>query len=243
MIHREAYRVRWHDTNAARTVHPTGVLTYMQETANCQFECNGLPLDALRDEQGVGFILSRVALEFHQPIHAYEQIEVETFTCPPHGCAFPRGFRVRRGDVTVAEGMSVWALLRLADRTLLRAADAPMAFGDEQPLSLSVPLRVAVPRDAVFETVGTRTVQYSDVDYNMHMNNTKYPNMVCDFLPDVGKLCIVGMSLSFCHEAALGDTLTVYRAAGTAAGEYFVRVCHGDTLCTEALVRTKPGGV
>ena len=238
MIHREAYRVRWHDTAANRTVHPTGLLTYMQETANAQFERNGLSLDALRDEQGIAFILSRVALDFKAPLYAYEEIEVETFTCPPHGCAFPRGFRVLRGGACVAEGMSVWGLVRRADRTLCRAADAPMDFGDEAPLALSMPQRVAVPRDAAFELVGTHTVAYSDVDYNMHMNNTKYPNMVCEFLPRVAELRVTGMSLSFCHEAALGDTLSIWRAAGRAAGEYFVRVCHGDTRCSEVLVRT-----
>ena len=32
--------------------------------------------------------------------------------------------------------------------------------------------------------VGEHTVEYSDVDVNRHLNNTKYPDMLCGFLPD-----------------------------------------------------------
>ena len=58
---------------------------FMQETANRQFEATGEPLDRIRDEKGVGFILSRIAIEMREPIHAYEDITVETFTCEGKG--------------------------------------------------------------------------------------------------------------------------------------------------------------
>jgi acyl-ACP thioesterase len=45
------------------------------------------------------------------------------------------------------------------------------------------------------------------------MNNTRYPDMICDFLPILPEGKRVGtMSLSYVKEAALGDTFTVFRA-------------------------------
>ena len=105
MIYTEHYRVRWHDTDASREVHPSGVLLFMQETANRQFEAAGRPLDVIRDEEGVGFILSRIAIEMAEPIHAYEDICVETYTCPAKGYSFPRGFAIKRdGGFEYPEG-------------------------------------------------------------------------------------------------------------------------------------------
>mgnify|MGYP003307073997 CR=1 FL=1 len=40
------YITKWHDTDANREVHPSGVLMFMQETGNRQFEAAGRPLDA-----------------------------------------------------------------------------------------------------------------------------------------------------------------------------------------------------
>ena len=234
----EKYNVRWHDTDANREVHPSGVLMFMQETGNRQFEAAGRPLDAIRDEEGVGFILSRIAIEMLEPIHAYEDIFVETFTCPAHGFSFPRGFEIKRRGKLVARAMSQWALVRVADRTLVRADDFPLTFGDEAELSLEMPLRFRTPRDLVWEQVGARTIAFSDIDYNMHMNNTKYPDMLCDFLPDPTHTRVTGVSLAYCKEAAFGDTLTVERAfAGE--GIYYIRTRKGEQTCLEALVKTE----
>ena len=238
MIYKENYNVRWHDTDANREVHPTGILMFMQETANRQFEAAGEPLDRIRDEKGVGFILSRVAVEVREPIHAYEDITVETFTCESKGYTFPRGFVIRREGKEVARGMSQWALMRLADRSLVKVSDFPLSFGDEPELETEMPIRYRSPRDAVWESVGERRIAYSDIDYNMHRNNTKYPDMVCDFLPDPAHTRVTGLSLSYCREAAYGDVLTVERATGE-NGIYYIRTRKGDTVCLEAMVKTE----
>ena len=148
MIYRERYNVRWHDTDAGREMQPSALLAYMQETGNRQFQTAGMPLDGIRDEMGVGFILSRICLEIVEPLRAYEDIEVETFTCPPRAFTFPRGFRVLRDGREVARAMSQWALVRVADRSLVRAADAAeiMNFGDEAELAMSRPLRFHIPQ-------------------------------------------------------------------------------------------------
>ncbi len=235
MKYTEKYNVRWHDTDANREVHPSGVLMFMQETANRQFEAAGCPLDGIRDKQGVGFILSRIAIEMAEPIHAYEDIAVDTFTCKGRGFTFPRGFEIKRDGKTVARAMSQWALVRVADKSLVKAEEFPLTFGDEDELSMEMPLRFRIPRELDWEQVGSRTIAFSDIDYNMHMNNTKYPDMLCDFLPDPAHTRVVGVSLSYCKEAAYGDTLSIERAEG-GEGRYYIRTRKGDDVCLEAMV-------
>ena len=238
MKYTERYNIRWHDTDAMRELRPSAALMYMQETANRQFLASGTTLDELRDSTGNAFLLSRMAIELLAPLHAYDDVEVSTFTCPAHAATFPRGFEIRRDGVTVARATSHWALVHLSDRSLVRAEDGPLPFEDEPERSVSMPLRFRVPRDAVWQTVGERRTVYADLDYNLHMNNTKYPDMLADFLPDPIGTRITGLSLSYLREAAFGNTLTVERADG-GAGIYYFRTRKGESICLEAMVRTE----
>lgn len=239
MKHIEHYTVRWHDTDAGKMMRPSALLALMQETSNLQFHRVGRSLDDLRDREGVGFILSRIAVDILQPLHAYDEIRVETFTCEGHGLSYPRGFEVYRGEELVARCHSMWALMRIADRTLVRVEDAPLGFENEPILTTEMPLRHRAPRELVFRTVGERPIVWSDLDYNMHMNNTKYPDMVCDFLPDPDQTRVVGMSFSYLREAHFGDTVRVERADG-ADGVYYFRTYKDDILCLEAMLKTAP---
>lgn len=240
MLYSEKYTVRWHDTDACREMRPSEVLAYMQECANHQFRTHQKTLDRMRDEDGVGFILSRLAVDLLFPIHAYEEIEVRTATVQGHGLCFPRRFEILRDGEVVARAMSQWAMVRVKDRALLRVDEAPLAFGDEPEIVTDMPLRHRASRELVFEQVGVRRICYADLDYNLHMNNTKYPDMLCDFLPDPLGVRVTGMSLSYCREAAFEDELLLERATDGAGNYYFRTRNTAGEVCLEALVSTQP---
>lgn len=241
MIYGEDYTVRWHDTDAAGEARPSKVLEYMQETANRQFYANGTPLDDLFRNHHLGFLLSRIAVSFDAPLRAYEQIHAETFTVNSHGISYGRGYRILRGEETVARGMSAWALIRTDTHEMVRVCDCPVCFGDEPAIEIPVPLRFRIPADAELVEVGTRTVRCSDLDFNFHMNNTRYPDMLCDFLPDAPGRRIRGMSVSFLREAAFGETLTVLCAkSATNPDQFFLRTVRQDgQVNVEAMILTE----
>ena len=238
-------KVRWHDTDANRIVRPSKIVEYMQETANIQCEASGLPLDKLRDERGLGFILGALSLRIDTPLHAYDEIEVCTWCRPARGYIYNRYFEIKRDGVTVAQAASTWVLLDINQKSLVRTSpddDMHSHFYYDEPIDAdALPKKVRIPRDAELECVGTRRVVYSDIDYNMHMNNTHYPDMICDFLCEMTDAAashfLSSLSLSYLKEAALGDTLTVYRSAPDSEGNVIVQAKNsvGD-VCFEALV-------
>lgn len=236
MKYTEKYKTMWHDTDASRKVRPSELLVYMQETANRQFVSVGRDLDGERDSDGVGFILSKIALDFNMPLYAYEDIEVETFTCDSRGFSFNRGFRILRGGEEVARAASVWALVDVKEGKLIKVNDYSVGFENEPIPVTESPMRIKMPPVESFASVGKRTIVYSDIDYNMHMNNTRYPNMLCDFMEiaDVERIC--GMTLSYLHEAALGDTLEVL-CAKTEENYFFKTLGKDGKICLEAMVR------
>lgn len=235
MKYTEKFNVKWHDTDASRRVKPSEMLVYMQETANRQFISDGRDLDGERDRDGVAFILSKISLDFYKPLYAYEDIYAQTWTCESKGYAFNRCFRIMRGEDVVAEASSVWALVNLKDGTLIRSNRYDVGFENEEAIVTAAPQRIKMPPVSEFCSVARRTIMYSDIDYNMHMNNTRYPNMLCDYMEidDVERIC--GMSLSYLHEAAFGDTLEILRAK-VDDSYYFKTIGSDGKVCLEAQV-------
>ena len=238
MKFRYHYQVKWHDTDVNRQVTPSNVLAYMQETSNYHLISAGMSLDRLRDERGLAFLLSRIALRMYEPLYAGDEIDVETWVCESRGLSFNRCFRILRGACVIAEAFSVWGLMDLQSRRLLPSSAFPYAIEPEEALSKDLQTRVRLPAIDKMQLVGERGIVYSDIDYNGHMNNTHYPNMLCDFTPDICHSRVVGMTLSFLHEATYGHTLRVYRAEQE-GGYLFRTVNEEGTTCLEATLTTE----
>ena len=241
MKHSEYYQVRWHDTDANRMVTPSRLVAYMQETANAQLLANGTSLDALRDEKGLAFLLSRITVVSYAPLYTGDEICVKTWICEGRGYRFDRCFRVLRGEEVVAEAYSMWALMDLRERRLLRATEFSYGFAGDEPLPPTFSARVRHPAACDMECVGERRIVYSDIDYNGHMNNTHYPDMLCDFTENILRKRVTGMTLSFLHEGAYGHTLKVLRRENSEEGRTFFRTLDetGET-CLEAVLTFEP---
>ena len=73
-----------------------------------------------------------------------------------------------------------------------------------------MPLRFRVPQEIQMNLVGERVIGYSDVDRNGHLNNTRYPDLYCSYLPDMRHKRVISFSVSFLSEAPLGESVKVY---------------------------------
>lgn len=232
--------VKWHDTDANRRVRPSQILTYMQEAANLQMAANQKNLDTLRDEQGLAFLLSRISVRIYDQLHTYDPFDSETWICEGKSAATTRCFRISREGQVIAEGISLWALMDIRAHRLVRACDFDHGFPGDEPLSLpELPVRFPVPSVAEMCPVGERKIVYSDLDYNGHMNNTRYPDMLCDFTDGILSKRVVGYTMSFLHEASFGHTVKVYRL--DRGEEHLFRTVNEEgTTCLEARLLTEP---
>lgn len=236
MKYSETYEVRWHDTDADRLMRPSQMLAYMQETSNHHVASVGMPLDDLRDEKHLAFILSRMRVAIYRRPFSFEKVEVQTWTNPSRGFSSERSFRMLCGEETVAEASTTWALIGTEDRKFHRLEETGYAFEDEEPVDTGLAPRLRIPADLAMETFGVRPIVYSDLDYNMHMNNTHYPDMLCDYMPLEDVRRISGISLSYLREAAYGDRITV-TGAKTEDGYVFRTFNQNGETCLEAQIR------
>ncbi len=233
----QRYIVKWHDTDANRLIRPSALVTYLQETANEHLIHIGISLDELRDRHGLAFILGGLSMRVYESLSSGDEIEVETWTCGERGFRHNRCFSVSRGGKTVAEATSQWALIKLVDGSLVKVEDMPYHIEPEEPITLpNLPLRLKMPPLAEMDFAGERRIVYSDIDYNGHMNNTRYPDMFCDFIPEMRESRITGLVQSFRKEAVFAHTLRVFRQK-TEDGYLVCTVDEDGNVCTEALLK------
>ncbi|MBQ7392305.1 MAG: hypothetical protein IJV73_06420 [Clostridia bacterium] len=231
------YTVKWHDTDANRQVRPSALVTYLQETANEHLIHLGISLDELRDRYGLAFILGNISVRSYEPLFSGDDIEVETWTYGERGFRHNRCFRLLRDGKTVVEATSQWALIKLADGSLVKVEDMPYRVEPEESIALpDLPSRLKMPPLSEMEFAGERRIVYSDIDYNGHMNNTRYPDMFCDFVPEMRENRMTGIVLSYRREAAFGHTLRVFRQK-TDGGYFLCTVDEDGNVCTEALLQ------
>ncbi len=221
----ECYSIDSHNCDLNGNARAAMLLRYMQDTANRQMRRFGPSNEELR-ERGLAFILSRINLRFYMPLHAYDEIEVSTWGCESRGVSFNRCYRICRGDKIAAEAVSVWGLLGIEDRRILRVSDIELGFGTDEPIELDLPGRVRIPRELELPVIGERPIVYSDLDANRHMNNTNYPDMLCDFVPGMEKKRVAALSISFVGEARLGEVLKIQMAES--AGQSYFRTIRAD---------------
>ncbi len=228
-----------HMSDANRVCRAADLMRFMQESATRQLEALGPNLDTLQS-LGRAFILSRISIDFPSPVHTFEKVRCTTWPCSSsHGATFDRHFEIFCGETPVACAASQWAFLDYKNQKLLRVEDADVYFTRNEVVTPTLPLRFRIPKDANLIPVGEKTVRYSDIDTNRHLNNTHYCDLYCDYLPMDGKR-IDALSISFQKEAPLGETIAVLRTEEPDEnGIYYFRTVRGSdgAVNTEAMVR------
>ena len=216
----ETYTVNIHDADLNGIVSTSGILRYMQDASNRQMMAQKPSYEELF-QAGYAFVLSRIGMSVYAPIHAYENITVETWAVASRGVIFNRCYRVLRDGELVAEATTAWALVGTEDKKLHRVGEVQLNYWEDEPLELDLPARFRIPAEVELSLRGERTILYPDVDQNRHLNNTRYPDLFCSFFPEITRSRVITAMISFAKEAPLGETIKIY--CGAYDGMCYVR--------------------
>lgn len=223
----EAYKVKFHDTNSNEILNPSNVLKFMQETGMLHMK-NIRPSYEDLIAQNKALILSSIRINMYSPIYAYDEITVKTWATGSRGFTTTRSFEIYKDDEIVAEANSIWALVSITDKKLIRISEVDFSnYEQEDALVLDQPAKVRISNELKLNLVGEYTVRYSDTDLNGHMNNTNYPDLFFNCLPKPETKLVKSLAISFVNEAKIGDNLKIYMARSD--GKYFMRSVHEDS--------------
>lgn len=233
----EKFKVDLHHCDATGSLKVSALLKFMQECSTVQLENSEISQKNLLDN-GKSYLLTRLNMSVYKPVCAYDEIEVSTWPCESRGLSFTRCYQARRDGNIVADVITVWSIYDFARGRLCRVSDFEFDIETEDALELDSPARIHIPSELNLTLAGERAVVYSDLDSNGHINNTNYPDIICDFIPDMNKKRVIMMSISYVSEALYGETLKVYTT--NSDGQYYIRTLRPDgAVNCEAIVMTE----
>lgn len=192
------------------TLRPAYQLKLQQEIGERHFAAGGLGYETLIRE-GIVFVLTRLNTVIHRAPRLNETVRMQTWHRSPKGSQFFRCYRFfsEKGEVLI-DSVSAFTLVNPTEHKLLR----PSAFerfgvkGQDHTVDCPDPARLRPP--AGLEAVGTHLIRRSEIDFNGHLNNTEYAELLCDYAPGGmdGRL-ITGFSIGYRKESREGQALAL----------------------------------
>ncbi len=185
------------------------LLYFAQEVAGKHFDRIAMTYEQLA-EKGMFWAIIRQRVRISRLPVSGETIRVETWPMPNTRVAFPRC--VAAYDASgqeIFQVLSLWVLMDLDTRAMILPGKSGIALpgtlrGWELPAPGSLPAKTLLNHRA-------RTVCFTDLDRNGHMNNTKYLDWITDLLPSSFHQQHSPLEFTVCYlsEAREGQELTL----------------------------------
>lgn len=188
---------------------PSRLLLMAQQVSGEHSDLLGLTYEELA-RRGLFWAVIRNRLQVTRLPREGETIRMETWPLPTTRTAYPRSTVAFDADGNeLFRTMSLWILMRFDSRDMVLPSKSGVTVeGTVRGLELASPRSLAVrPMSNQLE----RTVRFTDLDRNGHMNNARYLEWVDDLLPSGFHQShpIGDVTLCYVNEAREGQSLTV----------------------------------
>ncbi len=157
------------------------ILAFLQEVAGDHSAILGTDQKALTDKN-LFWAVIRHRVQITRLPGSGEKLRLETWPMPTTRTAYPRStIAYDEAGNECFRSISLWILMDAGTRAMVLPGKSGVEVaGLLRGCELQVPSSI-VPKEMA--NVQTRTVRYTDLDINGHMNNCRYPDWVDDLLP------------------------------------------------------------
>ncbi len=161
---------------------PGAMMEALQEVAAVHCDLLGAGRAELR-KKGAAWVVTRMQVEMNRYPRIGEKITVETFHTPVRRWFFPRYFIIRdEQGKQVGAAASLWVLLDLNTRHMIQPGQIELLMPDNSDLPAPLGLPGAVQDVGGVLHEWDFKPAYTDMDYNGHVNNTRYMDWCCNAL-------------------------------------------------------------
>lgn len=207
----DTVRVKTYHADFTRTLAPTSVFGFMQELATVHAEKLGLGYE---DSKANGFywVIGRSKYVFTKLPTLFEEVEVITWPAGVDGLCALRRFEFRIGGRCVGEGFTYWLML---DSTTLRPVKPAYFFEMTKDLPIQESDHFKLKKEPIpvaLNPVYQRVMRSSDLDWNNHVNNLKFAELIYDALPThlLQRNHISSMQINYLKEIMLTESVEIF---------------------------------
>ena len=178
-MYKKSFIVSNNDVDKQFKLKIPAIFRYFQDVALLATESVGADSITL-SKKNIDWVITRMAVQIKRLPKCDEEITVCTHPGKDMAMLYPRYFYIMdaKGEIIVSSS-SIWALIDNSTRKVIVDRDVISKLPPENyDCQLDLPEKIALPENSRF--VEKRTIHYSDLDFNSHMNNVRYVELLMD---------------------------------------------------------------
>ncbi len=188
---------------------PSSILYFLQEAAGMHCGLLRVDYDTLARKR-MFWAVTRHKVQITRLPHQGETIRVETWPMPTTKVAYPRSMVAydEQGN-ELFRSISLWVLMDLDSRNLILPGKSGISvMGTLRGNELASPMNLP---SKLLGSQRSRSVSFTDLDRNGHMNNTRYMDWIDDLLPSAfhGAHTLREFTVCYHAEAREGQALSL----------------------------------
>lgn len=148
----------------------------MAMMATEEIECDSISLA----KRGIDWVITRMDVEIKRLPRCNEKITVCTYPGKDMAMLYPRFFYILDENKNLlVRCSSIWTLIDAKTRRVIVDKDTIKKLPPETS-EYELPLPSKIVQEGIRNKVETRKIHYSDLDFNCHMNNVHYVELLMD---------------------------------------------------------------
>lgn len=205
------HKVQFSQADSQKQLSFYELLKVTSDMAVEDYALQGMNRDMLT-AHGYACLVSRVAFRFHRMPRENERYLFTTYEEKAEPLQLVRAYEFTAEDGTpLITGLSSWLLVDPVAHRIIptKKFDLRPPVESQKEHDCMKYGKIAIPEqlDLLYE----RTILYSDIDGNGHVNNARYGAFVADAIPaHLRGKTFTDFRLNYAKEAKLGDKLSVY---------------------------------
>ena len=198
-IYRQKFEISDLHVDCFGRARPSILLYFAQEVAGQHCRLLALDWQTLADRH-LFWAVTRHRVQITRLPQRGETITVETWPMPTTRVAYPRSVvAYDASGCEVFRAISLWVLMDTESRAMvLPGKSGVLVEGTLRGTELATPRTI---HPTILEHTASRTVHFSQLDRNGHMNNTFYLNWIDDLLPSAFHMAHPVREFTICYLA------------------------------------------
>ncbi len=171
-IYRISHQVSTYDIDYQKRLRYANLFKYMQDAAQVHATLLGIG-HAYLEQMHYAWILGRLRVQMNKVLHLGDVFYIETYPGSRMKYVYPRYFVFKdEQQQVIGYASSLWTIFDTQKREVVMTQEKiPYPNVDFAKPSLANPSQIELP---ILDQKVSYTTQYSDVDTNLHANNTNY---------------------------------------------------------------------
>lgn len=206
------------ETDIHDRLHYHSLFAMLQEAACIDADHSGFGAEKM-DELEACWLLLRMKVTIDKIPHWKDNIYIKTWSCGFQKVLFNRDFAIFDSNMEkIGSATSVWVIAHTGDHRPVRPQMIPGMEVFNNPEAMKNKVDKILPREvdvAVDKPSLSKYADYSDIDRNMHVNNTRYIAWSLDaFYKEVPHdVKIKELSINYSSEVKPGEEVYIYRTS------------------------------